>query len=343
MKTVKFISMGILALMCTSCIVSQKKFMECDEERQAAITSRDSLSALLQGARSEYSLLQGQQATLTSKVSNLSKTNEDLQATMEKMKKDTAQLGAQLRSYMTRLNANRSKNATLNEELEQRLKELEANKGENATLNEQLQKQLAELEANKQENTKLSEELNKRQKELEEREKTIQQLQGIINDQNEKVQGILSNVKQALTGFNSDQLTVREEGGKVYVAMSEKLLFQSGRATVNEQGKKALGMLAEVLNKQNDIDVSIEGHTDSQPIKTAQFSDNWDLSVIRATSVVRILTQTYRVSPLQILPCGRGEFKPIDTNETKEGRARNRRTEIIISPKLDKLYDIITK
>ena len=148
-------------------------------------------------------------------------------------------------------------------------------------------------------------------------------------------------VKDALLGFSSDELTVREEGGKVYVAMSDKLLFESGKAIVNEQGREALGKLAGVLNRQTDIDVYIEGHTDNVPIKTPVFQDNWDLSVIRATSVVRILTETYGVNPLQILPCGRGEFKPVDVNTTTEGKARNRRTEIIMAPQLDKLFKML--
>lgn len=198
------------------------------------------------------------------------------------------------------------------------------------------------LSANKSENENLVAQLNQRLRELDEREQTIQQLQGVINEQNARVKSLLDNVSSALKGFSSDELTVREEGGKVYVAMSDKLLFESGKAIVNEQGKEALGKLAEVLNRQTDIDVFIEGHTDSVPINTPVFKDNWDLSVIRATSVVRILTDDYKVNPLQIQPCGRGEFKPVDTNETFDGRARNRRTEIIIAPKLDKLYELIS-
>lgn len=197
------------------------------------------------------------------------------------------------------------------------------------------------LTNNMNENEKLNASLAQKIGELGEREKTILQLQNMINEQNNKVKNLLSSVKDALMGFNSDELTVREEGGKVYVAMSDKLLFESGKAIVNEQGKNALGKLAEVLNRQSDIDVYIEGHTDSVPIKTAVYQDNWDLSVIRATSVVRILTETYGVNPLQIQPCGRGEFKPIDDNGSVEGRARNRRTEIIMAPKLDKLFQML--
>lgn len=176
---------------------------------------------------------------------------------------------------------------------------------------------------------------------LKEREKTIAELQKMIDQQNKKVKDLLNSVKDALLGFSSDELTVREEDGKVYVAMSDKLLFESGKAIVNQQGREALGKLAQVLNKQTDIDVYIEGHTDNVPIKTAVFQDNWDLSVIRATSVVRILTETYGVNPLQIQPCGRGEFKPVDVNTTPEGKAHNRRTEIIMAPRLDKLFKML--
>ena len=114
--------------------------------------------------------------------------------------------------------------------------------------------------------------------------KLINELEGMIADQQEKVRNLLSSVKDALLGFNSDELTVREENGKVYVAMSDKLLFQSGSATVDKRGKEALAKLAEVLNRQTNIDVYIEGHTDSKPIHNARFHDNWDLSVIRATN-----------------------------------------------------------
>jgi chemotaxis protein MotB len=144
-----------------------------------------------------------------------------------------------------------------------------------------------------------------------------------------------------LRSFSSEELSIEEKDGKVYVAMSDKLLFQSGSAQVDKRGKEALALLGGVLSRQNDIDVVIEGHTDTKPINTVQFKDNWDLSVIRATSVVRILTKEYGVSPLQIQPSGRGEYMPVATNETTEGRSRNRRTEIIISPKLEQLFDLL--
>ena len=197
------------------------------------------------------------------------------------------------------------------------------------------------LNVNMTEQEKLNALLNQKKNELNERERTINELQQMINAQNEKVRKLLSSVKDALLGFSSDELTVREKDGKVYVAMSDKLLFQSGSARLDKRGEEALGKLAEVLNKQTDIDVFIEGHTDNKPINTVQFKDNWDLSVIRATSVVRILIKNYNVNPLQIQPSGRGEYMPIDDNETIEGRSKNRRTEIIMAPKLDKLFQML--
>ena len=197
------------------------------------------------------------------------------------------------------------------------------------------------LSSNMNEQEKLNALLGEKLKELDEREKTIQELQGMIDQQNATVQSLLNSVKDALLGFSSDELTVREQNSKVYVAMSDKLLFRSGSATVDERGKEALAKLAEVLNKQTDVDVNIEGHTDTKPIHTARFADNWDLSVIRATSVVRILTKEYNVSPLQIVPSGRGEYVPVADNESAEGRSKNRRTEIIIAPKLDELLKIL--
>lgn len=197
------------------------------------------------------------------------------------------------------------------------------------------------LYSNKSEQEKLNAMIQEKLLVLDDREKTIRELQGLIDAQNLKVKELLNSIQDALLGFGSDELSVRQKDGKIYVAMSDKLLFESGSARVDKRGKEALAKLAVVLNKQADIDVFIEGHTDSKPIKTVQFKDNWDLSVIRATSVVRILTEDFKVNPLQIQPTGRGEYKPVADNQTAEGRALNRRTEIIIAPKLDKLLKLL--
>lgn len=235
-----------------------------------------------------------------------------------------------------------NKNLCQQKEENSRLKEeIEGLKSDTSRLGQSIREYRQSLYSNLSEQDKLTMMLQEKMSKLAEREATINKLQGEIDAQNEKVATLLNSVKDALLGFSSDELTVTQKDGKVYVAMSDKLLFQSGSAQVNKQGKEALGKLAEVLKKQNDIDVFIEGHTDNKPIKTVQFKDNWDLSVVRATSVVRILTKEYDVNPLQIVPSGRGEYMPMDTNDTAEGRARNRRTEIIMAPRLDKLMEIL--
>lgn len=199
------------------------------------------------------------------------------------------------------------------------------------------------LYSNKSEQAKLNTMLQEKIEELNARQATIQELEAMIETQNQKVQNLLNSVQDALMGFGNEELTVRQKDGKVYVAMSDKLLFESGSAKVDKRGKEALAKLAEVLNKQTDIDVFIEGHTDTKPINTVQFKDNWDLSVIRATSVIRILTKDYKVNPLQIQPTGRGQYMPVADNATAEGRSLNRRTEIIMAPKLDKLMQLLQK
>jgi len=178
---------------------------------------------------------------------------------------------------------------------------------------------------------------------LAERERTINDLKSIIQRQNDMVNSLLKQVTDALTGFSSDELTVQMRDGKVYVAMSDKLLFKSGSADVDNRGKEALSMLADVLTKQPEIDIFIEGHTDNVPIRTTRFTDNWDLSVLRSTSVVRILTVEYKVNPTQIIPSGRSQYFPVDDNATPDGRSKNRRTEIILSPKLDRLFQMLNE
>lgn len=241
-----------------------------------------------------------------------------------------------------------SRERALNKELKEekaenvRLKDkVAALESDTARLGEAIREYRSSLYSNLSEQEKLNILLKEKMDKLAEREATINKLQTEISARDAKVAALLNSVKDALLGFSSDELTVTQKNGKVYVAMSDKLLFRSGSAAVNKQGKEALGKLAEVLKKQTDIDILIEGHTDTQPIKTVQFQDNWDLSVVRATSVVRILTKDYGVNPLQIVPSGRGEYMPVDSNDTAEGRACNRRTEIIMAPRLDKLMEIL--
>lgn len=168
----------------------------------------------------------------------------------------------------------------------------------------------------------------------------LQQLQSIIDRQSAQTEALRQKMAQALGGFTSDQLSVFTKNGKVYVSLSEKLLFPSGSAVVNNEGKEALQVVAGALNENRDINVNIEGHTDSIPIRL-KFEDNWALSVARSTAIVRILTNTYSVDPVRITASGRSQYEPVADNATPDGRAKNRRTEIILAPKLDELMQLI--
>lgn len=186
-----------------------------------------------------------------------------------------------------------------------------------------------------------SEELKEKERILAEREKMLNELRQVIARQDSITNRLNNVLRDALLGFKSDELSVEIKNGKVYVSMSDKLLFKSGSAAVEAKGKEAIKLLADVLDKNPDIDILIEGHTDNVPIKTAVYRDNWDLSVARATSIVRILTDEYKIVPTRLTASGKGEFWPRATNETPEGRASNRRTEIILSPKLDEIMQLL--
>jgi len=183
-------------------------------------------------------------------------------------------------------------------------------------------------------------ELSEKEALLKNREERLKMLEEIVQKQDELMNALSDRVKNALMGFGADELSVEMRGGKVYVLMSDKLLFKSASAAVEPKGVEALQKIAEVMLKNTDIDMAIEGHTDSIPIKTNRFKDNWDLSVARSVSVVRILEEK-SVDPKRVTASGKGEFTPIGDNSTKEGRAKNRRTEIVLSPKLDELMQLL--
>jgi len=183
--------------------------------------------------------------------------------------------------------------------------------------------------------------LNQKVAELEERERKLAEMRAMLRKQDSLTQALNAVIKKALLGFKSDEITIEMKEGKVYVSMTDKLLFRSGSAEVEDKGKDAIKTLADILNKNQDVSITIEGHTDNVPIKTAMFKDNWDLSVARATNIVRLLDETYKVNAKRLTSAGRGEYVPKASNETAEGRAKNRRTEIILTPKLDELYKIV--
>ncbi|HKC69777.1 MAG TPA: OmpA family protein [Bacteroidia bacterium] len=213
----------------------------------------------------------------------------------------------------------------------------------NSKYNSLFEKNSEDKQLSQAELQKLYDQLKAKVADLEASNKKVQDLQAGILKQKQAQQELLAKVKNALVGFNANELTAElRSDGKVYVSLSEKLLFKSGSYKVDPKGKDALKKLADVLIHQPDIDITIEGHTDNVPLKKGEFlKDNLDLSVMRATSIERILYDDYGVSAQQMYASGRGENFPIASNETEEGRAANRRTEIILSPKISELFKII--
>ena len=183
--------------------------------------------------------------------------------------------------------------------------------------------------------------IQNKNKDLQEKERMLREMQAIIARQDELTKKLNQTLRDALVGFNSDELTMEIRDGKVYVSMSDKLLFKSGSNAVEPKGVEALKVLADVLNKNPDIQILVEGHTDNVPIKTAVYKDNWDLSVARATSITRMMNEKYGVAATRMTASGRGEYFPKAPNETAEGKAKNRRTEIILSPKLDEIMNLL--
>lgn len=245
------------------------------------------------------------------------KERDELCSANNQLRKDTAALGTKLRKTE---------------------KEYSELKDEYKNMTNKSGMQLAQLNADLKAKSK---ELEKKEKLLQEREQKLKELQTILAKQDSITNALNNIVKNALLGFKPDELSVEMKNGRVYVSMTDKLLFKSGSESVEEKGREAIKKLAEVLNKNQDIDITIEGHTDNVPIKTAQYKDNWDLSVARATNIVRMLSEDFEITPKRLTASGKGEYFPVAANETSEGRAKNRRTEIILAPKLDELFKLL--
>lgn len=169
----------------------------------------------------------------------------------------------------------------------------------------------------------------------------LRNFQEKIQAQKDVMINLKNSLADALMNYKTDELYLYVKNGNVYVSLEEKLLFKSGSDVVDPKGREALKSLAMVINNTKDINVMVEGHTDNVPIKTKLFHDNWDLSTARATAILRILTKDFSFDPNRITASGKGEFHPIKTNETEEGRAANRRTEIILSPDLNEIYQLL--
>lgn len=258
-----------------------------------------------------------------------------LEREIEQLKADTATTGNKMRALSSDLAQLSRDNSALQSNYDNLLNNSGKMTRDLAAQQERLMALKEDLERSKAENEKLSADLAVR-------EQKVKELEEILARKDEAVQALKKRITQALLNFKESDLTVSVKNGKVYVSLSEQLLFKSGSTSVDPKGVEALKQLAQAIKDQKDLNIMVEGHTDDVPIgRTSQYmNDNWDLSVLRATSIIRILTKA-GVTPDQVMAAGRGEFMPVDDNETKEGRSKNRRTEIIITPNLDELFEIL--
>lgn len=289
---------------------------------------------------SDYAKLKKENRALEDKNKDCDELTAQLQAelasaeaTIEQLKADKASLANEIAETQSKV-----------EGLGQSYKELEKNSSselaKNAAKNRELLQQLEDKEkALATENTRLI----ALQKELDARSKRIDELEGALAAKDANMKALKNSISKALTNFEGKGLTVEQRDGKVYVSMENKLLFQSGSWKVGVDGKQAVKQLGEVLAENPEINVLIEGHTDNDAFNgKGDISGNWDLSTKRATAIVNILQENDDINAESLTAAGRSEFAPIATNDTPEGKSRNRRIEVILTPKLDEVSKLLS-
>jgi chemotaxis protein MotB len=304
----------VLLGMLSSCIVSKKKFDDMLAQKvrmEADLADRD---ASLEKANTDLKSLEEQLKKLKEDTTNLSIDVRNTSQKLSSLEKEHAQVSTYYKNLMT-------SSGKLNRDFASQ------------------QEQLLVIQDNLNRTRKLNDSLSNS---LAEREKKVKELEQVLANKDKAVQDLKTKISNALLNFKENDISVKVKNGKVYVSLAEQLLFQSGSVEVDSKGVSALQQLAKALKDQKDINIMVEGHTDNVPIskKSPYMSDNWDLSVMRATSITRILTKG-GVSPAQITASGKGENSPLAANDTPQNKQKNRRTEIIVTPNLDQLFKIL--
>jgi len=288
----------------------------------------------------KYANLKKENRGLTDEVGTLSNdktklTNDlnQLQVAYDSAVKERDQLRSDVAASQTNL-AN----------LKASYKALEENSSASIAANSKKNRELlAQLEAKEQALATESERLNNLKKELESRSKRVAELENVIAAKDANMRALKDAISKALTNFEGKGLTVEQRDGKVYISMENKLLFKSGSWSVGTEGREAVQQLGSVLGENPEISILIEGHTDNDPYSgNGQLSGNWDLSTKRATAIVNILRENNSINPENLTAAGRGEFAPIATNDTAAGKAKNRRIEVILTPKLDEISKLLS-
>jgi chemotaxis protein MotB len=293
-----------------------------------------------------YKDLEAKYANLKQANRKLVDENEDLlfdktkaENELKQLKTDYAQVLAQRNKLQGDYDANKANFDALKSSYDALEKNSSASIAANSEKNREL---LAQLEAKEQALADENQRLEKLKMELQNRSNRVAELEKVISDKDAAMTALKDAISKALTDFEGKGLTIEQRDGKVYVSMENKLLFSSGSWAVGTEGRRAVQQLGTVLGKNPDIAVLIEGHTDNVPYQgNGQIAGNWDLSTKRATAIVTILRENASINAENLTAAGRGEFAPVATNDTPEGKAKNRRIEVILTPKLDELSRLL--
>jgi len=315
---------SLIALVFASC-VSMQRFRELEEKYnettdRAARLERANLEQgiLINELRAEITRLREQLARLQATFDEKEADHRFALNNLENLRAEYDELNAR---FTTALSGNRAENQRLMQEL-------------NAARDNLLRR---EAEVNEQQR-----ELERLLAEFREKEVRVNELQGILDSKESELRALRDRVMQALLGFADRGLTVYTRDGRVHISMAERLLFASGQWQVNAEGQRAIREVATILAQSPEISIMVEGHTDNIPMRgRGDIRDNLDLSVMRATAITRILLENRGIAPSRVTSAGRGEWMPIAPNDTPENRARNRRSEIILTPNLDELMRLI--
>ena len=334
-RILTFILLVIVIIISTVSCVPGKKFRSLQDTNKLYINERDSLKTENLGLSMSKKELESKTASFEK---NIEAMKQDLVKTQNERDKSKEEYNKLLGQVNDLQNAQEELIKGNVNETRKLLLELKAAQ-ENLQKKEDLLRQLEQsLDAKKASLDEMTFELDKKNAKMTE-------LEQILEAQKKIVQDLKTKVSEALLGFENKGLTVTVKNGKVYVSLDEKLLFKTASWEIDANGKNALKNLAGVLEKNPDIQITIEGHTDNVPFNPSggQLTDNWDLSVKRATTVVRVLLEGSKIDPKRLTASGRSQYLPVDENSTSDARQKNRRTEIILTPDLTELYRLIDK
>ena len=287
----------------------------------------------------KYADLKRENKNLSQDYEALLKSKNESQNSLNKLQKLYDEAVTQRDKLQADYNATKSSLENLKASYDALEKNSSSEIAKNSQKNREL---LAQLEAKEQALAAENERLKNLKQELESRSNRVAELENMIAAKDTKMNQLKDAISKALTNFEGKGLTVEQRDGKVYVSMENKLLFESGSWAVGIEGRKAVNQLGSVLANNPDIAILIEGHTDNVPYAgNGQLSGNWDLSTKRATAIVNILRDNSSINPENLTAAGRGEYAPVATNDNPEGRAKNRRIEVILTPKLDEITKLL--